>query len=287
MLIIYFFILFSLLSLSNVYIIWLLIELLFLFFLLIVINNERKNVGLIIYFFFQSVASLILFIVLVFSFEKLIFLLLRAKLGLFPFFYWIVVVRVKVGLIGNLFILRLQKIRVFWLFWLLLNSSFSFLYIFVYRRIFFVIVNLLLISDLWLLIVYSSIANTGMILLRVYGSHYIVIVFLYLRVIARIIYSVIKVDSYIELLLIIFFFIVIPPFLLFFIKLYVILRIDFFIKIGFFLFIFDALILFYYFSLVFIKFLLIDLGIFIYLINLFLLLIILLFRNCVTMIFFY
>ena len=287
MLIIYFFILFSLLSLSNVYIIWLLIELLFLFFLLIVINNERKNVGLIIYFFFQSVASLILFIVLVFSFEKLIFLLLRAKLGLFPFFYWIVVVRVKVGLIGNLFILRLQKIRVFWLFWLLLNSSFSFLYIFVYRRIFFVVVNLLLISDLWLLIVYSSIANTGMILLRVYGSHYIIIVFLYLRVIAIIIYSVIKVDSYIELLLIIFFFIVIPPFLLFFIKLYVILRIDFFIKIGFFLFIFDALILFYYFSLVFIKFLLIDLGIFIYLINLFLLVIILLFRNCVTMIFFY
>lgn len=287
MLIIYFFILFSLLSLSNVYIIWLLIELLFLFFLLIVINNERKNVGLIIYFFFQSVASLILFIVLVFSFEKLIFLLLRAKLGLFPFFYWIVVVRVKVGLTGNLFILRLQKIRVFWLFWLLLNSSFSFLYIFVYRRIFFVVVNLLLISDLWLLIVYSSIANTGMILLRVYGSHYIVIVFLYLRVIARIIYSVIKVDRYIELLLIIFFFIVIPPFLLFFIKLYVILRIDFFIKIGFFLFIFDALILFYYFSLVFIKFLLIDLGIFIYLINLFLLVIILLFRNCVTMILFY
>lgn len=287
MLIIYFFILFSLLSLSNVYIIWLLIELLFLFFLLIVINNERKNVGLIIYFFFQSVASLILFIVLVFSFEKLIFLLLTAKLGLFPFFYWIVVVRVKVGLTGNLFILRLQKIRVFWLFWLLLNSSFSFLYIFVYRRIFFVVVNLLLISDLWLLIVYSSIANTGMILLRVYGSHYIVIVFLYLRVIARIIYSVIKVDRYIELLLIIFFFIVIPPFLLFFIKLYVILRIDFFIKIGFFLFIFDALILFYYFSLVFIKFLLIDLGIFIYLINLFLLVIILLFRNCVTMILFY
>lgn len=287
MLIIYFFILFSLLSLSNVYIIWLFIELLFLFFLLIVINNERKNVGLIIYFFFQRVASLILFIVLVFSFDKLIFLLLRAKLGLFPFFYWIVIVRVKVGLIGNLFILRLQKIRVFWLFWLLLNSSFSFLYIFVYRRIFFVIVNLLLIRDLWLLIVYSSIANTGIILLRVYGSHYIVIVFLYLRVIARIIYFVIKLDSYIELLLVIFFFIVIPPFLLFFIKLYVILRIDFFIKIGFFLFIFDVLILFYYFSLVFIKFLLIDLGIFIYLMNLFLLVIILLFRNCVTMIFFY
>jgi hypothetical protein len=62
-------------------------ELIFLFFLLYVINAETKRIGLIIYFFFQRVASLMLFIVVVFSFDKLIFLLLRAKLGLFPFFY--------------------------------------------------------------------------------------------------------------------------------------------------------------------------------------------------------
>ena len=89
------------------------IELIFLFFLLLVVNTSEKNVGLIIYFFFQSVASLFLFIVVFFCLEKLIILFLTAKLGLFPFFYWIVVVSIKIGLIGNLFVLRLQKIRVF------------------------------------------------------------------------------------------------------------------------------------------------------------------------------
>jgi hypothetical protein len=62
-------------------------ELIFVFFLLVIINIEVKRVGLIIYFFFQRVISLCLFIVFIFSFEKLIFLLLSAKLGLFPFFY--------------------------------------------------------------------------------------------------------------------------------------------------------------------------------------------------------
>jgi len=123
-------------------------ELIFLFFLLNVINYESKRIGLIIYFFFQRIASLILFIVIFFMFDKLVLLLLAAKLGLFPFFYWIIVVRVKIGFIGNIFVLSLQKIRVFWLFWLLLKSSFSFIYLLTYSRIFFVIVNLLLIRDL-------------------------------------------------------------------------------------------------------------------------------------------
>lgn len=284
---IYFFIIFCLLSLANVYVIWLIIEILFIFLLLIVINKEIKNVGLIIYFFFQSVASLLLFIVIILRFNKLIFLLLRAKLGLFPFFYWIVVVSIKIGLFGNIFILRLQKVRVLWLIWLLFNVSFSFLYGIIYLRIFFVVLSLTLIRDLWLLLVYSSIANTGIILVRIYGSNYIIVMFLYLRVILRIIYLLIKLDSYIELLLIVFFFIVIPPFILFFIKFYIVISIDFFIKIGFYLFIFDVLVLFYYFRLVFIKFILMDLGIIIYLINFFLLVIILIFRNYVTLIFFY
>ena len=146
----YFFILFLLLSLSNVYVIWLIIELMFLFFLLLVINTERKRIGLIVYFFFQSLASLILFVRIIFFFDKLVFLLLRAKLGLFPFFYWIVVVRVKVGIIGNMFVLGLQKFSVFWLFWLLMKASLDFVYFIVYLSVFFVIVNLLIVSDLWL-----------------------------------------------------------------------------------------------------------------------------------------
>lgn len=262
-------------------------ELIFLFFLLLVINSESKRIGLIIYFFFQRVASLLLFVVIFFSFDKLVFLLLSAKLGLFPFFYWIVVVSVKVGFLGNIFILSFQKVSVFRLLWLLLNIQLSFIYILVYLRIFFVIIRLILISDLWLLIVYSSIANTGIIILSVYGSNYIYVVFLYLSVIALIIYFIKNSDSYMELLLVVFFFMVVPPFLLFFIKFYVILSLDYIIKIGFFLAIFDVFVLLYYFRLVFIKFLLIDLGVLVYIINLLLVVLMLIIRNCVTMIVFY
>ena len=64
-------------------------------------------------------------------------------------------------------------------------------YLIVYIRIFFVIVSLLMISDLWLLIVYSSIANTGIIMLRVYGRIYLVVVLLYLMIIFFIIFFII------------------------------------------------------------------------------------------------
>jgi len=151
------------------------------------------------------VASLLLFIVLLLGLGKFVFLFLVAKLGLFPFFYWMVIVSLKIGLWGNLFVLSLQKISVFWLLWLLLDVSLRFIYIIVYLRIFFVVINLVLVSDLWLLLVYSSIANTGIIILAVYGDKYLFRVFLYLFMIFIIIYLIIKLDNYIELLLILFF----------------------------------------------------------------------------------
>jgi len=67
-------------------------------------------------------------------------------------------------------------------------------------------------------------------------------------VIFLIIYLVSLIDSYIELLILVFFFLVIPPFVLFFIKFYVILSLDFIMKLGFFLVIFDVFVLLYYFS---------------------------------------
>lgn len=283
----YLFLIFLILSLCNVFVIWLLIELILLFFFLFVLNNENKNRGLIIYFFFQSFVSLLLFIVIFFLFDKLIFLFLIAKLGLFPFFYWVVVVRIKVGLISNMFILSLQKVSVFWILWLLLNSRLVFVYFLVYLTVFFVIVSLLIVTDLWLLLVYSSIGNTSMIVLRVYGFEFLFVVFLYLFIVLIIINLIKFIDSYIELLLLIFFFLVVPPFLLFFIKFYVILSLDFRLKIGFFLSIFDVLILLYYFSLIFIKFLLIDMSILIYIINFIIILTVLFFRNCVALIIFY
>lgn len=283
----YVFIIFLLLSLSNVYLVWLVIELIFLFFFIFVLSYERKRVGLVVYYFFQGVISLFLFLGIFFFFDKFIFFVLMAKLGLFPFFYWVVVVRVKVGSVANMFVLRLQKVRLFWIVWLLINCSLSLLYFMVYVSVFFVIINLVIIRDLWLLIVYSSIANTGIILIRVLGSYYLFLIFLYLIVIFFIIYLVYKLDSYIELVLLVFFFLVVPPFILFFIKFYIILSLDIVIKIRFFLVIFDVLVLLYYFSLVFIKFMLIEIGVLIYIINLLILVFLLLFRNCVAMIVFY
>jgi hypothetical protein len=283
----YFSILFLMLSLSNVYVVWLLMELIFLFFILYILNNELKSVGLIIYFFFQSVLSLLLLIAVFFFIDKVIFLLLVAKLGLFPFFYWMVVVSLKVGLLGNVFVLRLQKISVFWILWLLCNISFSFIYILVYLSVFFVVVNLLLVCDFWLLLVYSSIGNTGILLARVYGIYYMYVVLLYLFVVIFIIYLVKVSDSYMELVLVIFFFIVIPPFLLFFIKLYVIISLESVLKVAFLLVVFDVFVLLYYFSIIFMKFILLDLGVLIYMINLLLILLMLVFRSCVAMIVFY
>jgi len=68
-------------------VVWLIIEIAFLYFFLVVIGKEIKNIGLIIYFFFQRFVSLLLWISFVFSLDKLVFLMLIAKLGLFPFFY--------------------------------------------------------------------------------------------------------------------------------------------------------------------------------------------------------
>lgn len=244
---------------------------------------ENKRVGLIIYFFFQRVISLLLFRVIFFNLSNLVFLFLIAKLGLFPFFYWVVVVATKVGVFANLFILRLQKIILFWILWLVLQSSLLMIYFFVYLRLFFVLFNLLLITDLWILIVYSSIANTGIILVRVVGSHYVFLILLYLAVIFFIILLIHKLRSYEETVFLVFFFLVVPPFVLFFIKFYIIVSLDFILKIGFFLAIFDVLVSLYYFRLIFIKFILIELSIMIYMLNLLVLFSIIFIRNCVTM----
>jgi hypothetical protein len=283
----YFFLLYLILSLNNVFIVWLVIELIFIFFLLFSLNYDSKSVGLVLYFFFQRLMSLFLFIRIFYCFDKVIFLLLSAKLGLFPFFYWIVVVTVKVGLFTNIFILSFQKISVFWILWLTLNVSLNLILLLVYLSLFFVIFNLLIISDLWLILVYSSIVNTGLILLRVFGIYYLFVVFMYLIIIFLIIFLIKFLNSYIEIIIIVFFFLVIPPFILFFIKFYIVLSFDMYIKLIFLLIIFDVFVLLYYFSIIFIKFILIDLGILIYFINLIILIILIIFRNCVTMIVFY
>lgn len=275
------------LRIVNTYVVWFLIEIIFLFFLLYILNLETKRVGLVIYYFFQSVMSLFLFLSMFLLLTKLVFLILCAKLGLFPFFYWIVVVSLKIGYAGNIFVLVLQKISVFWMFWLMYFSFLVLLLLLVYVRIFFVLVNLLMISDLWLLLVYSSIANTGILLLSIYGHYYVFSIFIYLFIVLIIVRMIKILDSYNNILLVVLLFIVVPPFILFFIKLFIVLRLMFSLKLIFFLFILDVFILFYYFTLIFLKFFLIERRVLIYFINLIIVFMILFFRNCVTLIIFY
>lgn len=262
-------------------------EIIFIFFLLFVIGYEEKNLGLVVYFFFQSLMSLFLFLRFCFFIDKIVFIFLAAKLGVFPFFYWIILVRVKVGFVANIFVLSLQKIVVFRLFWLVYNLSFMFLILFVYLSLIFVVVSLLIISDLWLLLVYSSIGNTAIILIRVVGSHYLVAVFLYITIIFFIIFIMKTSSSLVEVLLLVFFFLVIPPFVLFFLKIRIVISLDFSLKLGFYFFVFDVFVLIYYFSLIFLKFILLELGVLLYFINFLIIFFVVGFRNCVALIIFY
>lgn len=275
-----------LLSQNRFYRIWILIEFRFLYFFLIIFLKENKNIGIIIYFFFQRVISFILFISMVCFFNKIVFLVLLAKLGMFPFFYWIIVVSIKVSYLGNVFILTLQKLRVFWLLWLYRNVRLVYLYFFNYLRLFFVVISLITVVDFWLFLVFRSIANSGLIVVRVLGSNYFFLLILYLCVVVFIIIFIYLSFSMRERIIVVFFFLVVPPFFLFFIKFYVLLRLDYFLKLGFFIAFFDVLILFYYFSFIFMKFILIDVSILVYFMSLITLIRVLFYRNYVAMIIF-
>lgn len=271
----------------NIILVWILIEFIFLYFILLILSKEIKRVGLIVYFFFQGSLSLLLFISIVFSFPKIIFIFLIAKLGIFPFFYWIIVVRIKVGYLGNIFVLGFQKLRVFWLLWLNNNISFFYLYFFCYLSLFFVVVRLTIVSDIWLFLVYSSIANSGILLLRINGVYYYIIVIFYLVWIIIIILLIKFSDNFMNIIFIVYMFLVVPPFILFFIKFYVISSMDFFFKLGFYFRFFDVIVLFYYFSFIFIKVVLIETNIMFYFINFIIIFVIIVFSNCVAMIIFY
>lgn len=279
MFLIYAYLVLSSLSIVNCYVVWLFIEIAFLFFLLFILNQETKNIALVIYFLFQRFCSVVLFIGFFYSLQSLVFITIIAKLGLFPFFYWLVLVSIKTRILTNFFILIFQKLPSLWLFWLTRHISISSLYLFVYLNIFFVIINLILVSDLWLLLVYSSISNTSLLLLRVQSSFYFLSIFIYLFVLIRILTLLWKRNSSNEVLMVTFFFLTVPPFFLFFIKLIIVSRLEFSLKLRIFAFIFDVFVLLYYFRLIFIKFILIERRFLIYMLNMLILLRLMLLRN--------
>lgn len=153
--------------------------------------------------------------------------------------------------------------------------------------VFFVVFSLLCVTDFWLLLVYSSISNRRLILLRVFGSNYIRMVFLYLGVVMCMIILYGKVRGYGEVYFVLFFFLVLPPFILFLWKIYLIIRLDFILRLGFWLVFFDVIILLYYFRILFLNFILFERGYIMYYMNLFVLRMLVLLRIYVALVFFY
>lgn len=151
----------------------------------------------------------------------------------------------------------------------------------------FVVISLLRVSDLWLLLVYSSIARSGIILFGLLGINYFFSILLYLGVVCLIIWVIKRRRSLDLVAIIVFLFLVVPPFILFFIKFFLIIRMDLVMKVILFFTMLDVVMLLYYFRLVFIKFMLMEIRFLVYFIRITILLLILMFRNCVAMVVFY
>ena len=247
----YFWLIIIILIVENWVLVWLIIEFGIVFFFLFVLRFEVKRFGLIVYYFLQSIRSLILFLVMFYFSEWGGRIILLIKLGVFPFFYWLVVVRVRVGYWRNIFILIFQKIRVLWMFWLVNSLGIDVLVILVYINLFFVFVTLIGVRDLWLLLVYSSIGNTALVLVGVGRHIYIYIVRYYLVFLFGVVWCVKSFRGEKWRLRVIFFLIVRPPFFLFYFKLIIFLRIGYMLLVVILLRIFDVMVMIYYFRIIF------------------------------------
>ena len=285
MVVVYVLILLLSLIVVNYWVLWILMEFTSLFFFLIVLRIESKSVGLVIYYFFHSFLSLILFVRLLYGERRVVFLVLLGKLGIFPFFYWLVVVVLKVGLWGRIMVLVWQKISSFWMFWLVREVRVGMIVLVVYISLVFVFLSLLMVVDLWLLIIYSSIRNSSLILISLYGDNYMNVVIFYLGVLFLVLFFFKFVGLKEWCLILVLILIVIPPFGLFYMKFIIFLSLDFFLILVFLLGVLDFLVLLYYFSLLFFRFMVIEVGFWVYFINLLIIIVITMFRRYVTLIY--
>lgn len=283
----YFCLLLVTIRISNVYFIWLLLEINTVFFFIYIIGVGKSEYGLVVYYFFQRVLGLIvLILLLIFSVEMLIWVLL-AKLGVFPFFYWVVVVSVKVSILRNIFILVLQKVRLVWIIWLVINWDVFKVIMLVYLGLVFGVIMLVGVRDLWLFLIYSSVVNSSLLVIVVYGNYMIRIMFLYFLMVVSVIVWLILSDNFLRMFSVVYYFIIVPPFVLFFFKIMLVLGMARMVKVVIFFMVLDVFVLFYYFGLMFINFMVVSGGGLFYFMNFFMVFVLLLFRNCVALIIFY
>jgi len=178
---VYLLFIFFILTIQNVYFFWLFIEMSILLFIglsyTIFINSFTQ---LILYFLIQTLASFSLLVFYIYGLFYLIYFSFFLKLGIFPFISWYLNVLFRFPTFILFLSTTLHKLPPLFLFVLLYNSNYSnFIFVSVLFSLLvggFYIINII---DLRYLIIVSSIANNGFILIRLISGSLIVFIIFY------------------------------------------------------------------------------------------------------------
>lgn len=214
------------LSFNSFFLFWLFMEInIVLFLLLMWINSKTRFYHLLFYFLIQSFGSLMVLILrmtCVFSTERLVslifFIIIFLKMGVFPFYEWVIITSFFLNDKIICLLLRFQK---FPLFVLLFNSFNSSLILFFLANLVFGRLMVLSCSRMATMVIFSSIYSTfwffcslrvGYIMLLFFMTQYIFLVWSLFQI------KPLSQDKGILSIFVGFFLIGIPPFFFFFLK---------------------------------------------------------------------
>ena len=172
----YFLVILFIISLDNIYLFWLYIEILILLFIGIsfsIFSNSFTQ--LILYFLIQTIASFRVLVFYSLSIYYLVFIALFLKLGMFPFISWYINVLFRFPSFILFLAITFHKLPPLFLF-VILYSSYYHNFIFV-SILFSIIVGglyILAVLDLRYLLIVSSIANNRFLLIGlISGNNFI------------------------------------------------------------------------------------------------------------------
>jgi len=228
-------------SLSNFYFFWLYIEIAMLLFMgLSYTIFTHSFTQLILYFLMQTLASFSMLVFYILDFSYLFYFSLFFKLGMFPFMSWYLNVLYRFPSFVLLLSRTLHKLPPLFLFFLVYNSTYS---SFILLSVLFSLVvggfYMLNVLDLRYLIVVSSMANNGFLLLGImsgsmfvfwlFYSFYFLNMFFVLYILGgftKISFNQIRTKSFITIVILALLFnlAALPPFPMFFAKFLVLLE---------------------------------------------------------------
>ena len=235
----YFLVILFIISLDNIYLFWLYIEILILLFIGIsfsIFSNSFTQ--LILYFLIQTIASFRVLVFYSLSIYYLVFIALFLKLGMFPFISWYINVLFRFPSFILFLAITFHKLPPLFLF-VILYSSYYHNFIFV-SILFSIIVGglyILAVLDLRYLLIVSSIANNRFLLIGLISGNnfiffcfyrmYVLNIFFILKTIGYylkpLFFSRDKTRNVFLLMLLLFNIASLPPFPIFFLKFYLIL----------------------------------------------------------------